>query len=104
MRRAEPLGDGGEIAGQIAGLVDEIDQVTADHAAHRIGDRERKLLTQMIGQCRLGGHEGFQIVVAVLAAAGADAGPFRVGGRLVLRRTRRRLGSVRKHVLDAGVE
>ena len=42
----------------------------------RIGDRQRKLLGEMIGERQLGRDEGFQIVVAVLAPAGADAGPF----------------------------
>ena len=41
-RRAELFGDRRQIAGEIAGLVDEIDEVLADHAPHRIGDRERR--------------------------------------------------------------
>ena len=103
-RRAEPVGNGGKIGGEIAGFIDRIDQVAADHAPRRIGDGERKLLAQMIGQRRLGGDEGLEIVVAVLAAAGADARPFRIGGGLVLRRTDRRFGGIRENVLDAGIE
>ena len=34
-------------------------------------DRERELLGEMVGERRLGRDEGFEIVVAVLAAAGA---------------------------------
>jgi hypothetical protein len=37
----------------------------------------------MVGQGRHGRHEGFQIIVAVLAAAGADTGPFGWTDRLV---------------------
>ena len=53
-RRAELLGDGVEIAGEIAGLVHHIDQVLPDHAAGRIGDRQRQLLGEMIGERGLG--------------------------------------------------
>ena len=41
---AEPFRGRREIAGQIAGFVDQIDQVLPDHAPHRIGDGERQLL------------------------------------------------------------
>ena len=51
-RRAELLGDGVEIAGEIAGLVDHIDQVLPDHAAGRIGDGQRHLLGEMVGKRR----------------------------------------------------
>ena len=90
-RRAELVGDRVEIAGEIAGLVHHIDQVLPDHAAGRIGNRQRHLLGEMIGQRDLGRDEGFQIIVAVLAAAGADARPFRIGRRR--RFDRRRLFS-----------
>ena len=82
-RRAELLGDLREIAGEVAGLVDQIDEILPDHAAGRIGDGERELLGQMIGERRLGGDEGFEIVVAVLAAAGAGAGPFGIAQRSI---------------------
>ena len=104
-RRAELLGDRRKVAGEIAGLVDQIDQVLADHAPHRIGDRERELLGQMIGERRLGRDEGFEIVVAVLAPAAADAGPFRIGRRLLGGGARRRgRGIVGKDVVEVGVE
>ena len=63
-RRAELLRHGRKIAGEIAGLVDQIDEVLADHAPHRIADREHELLGEMIGERDLGGDEGFEIVVA----------------------------------------
>ena len=64
----------------------------------------RKLLGQVIGERRLRRHEGLEIVVAVLAPARADAGPFRIGGGLARRRTLRGASASGKHVLDAGVE
>ena len=94
-----------EIAGEVAGLVDHVDQELPDHPPDRIGDRQRKLLGEMIGQRRLGRHEGFQIVVAVLAPAIADAGPFRRTHRLVGARALRRLaGVVGKFVFEIGAE
>ena len=61
-RRAELLGDRVEIAGEVAGLVDHIDEIAADHALGRIGDRQRHLFGQMIGERGLRGDEGFEIV------------------------------------------
>ena len=78
---AELFGDRRKIAAEIAGLVDEIDEILADHAPRRVGDRKRKLLAQPVRQRGLGGDEGFEIVVAVLAAAGADCRPFGIAGR-----------------------
>ena len=104
LRRAEPLRDRIEIADEVTGLVDQIDEMPADHAPHRIRDRQRKLLAEVIREGRLGGDESFEIVVAVLASARTDARPFRVRGRLGLRGPRRRLGRVREDVLDAGIE
>ena len=91
---AEFLRGGGEIAAQISGIVDEIDQVLTDHALHRIGDRQRELFAQPIRQRGFGGDEGFEIVLAVVAAAGAGAGPFRIGGRAVCGARRHRLAVV----------
>ena len=71
-RRPEFFRDGIEIAAQVAGLVDHIDQVLADHAANRIGDRQRHLFGQMVGERRLRGDEGFEVVVAVLAAGAPE--------------------------------
>ena len=64
-----------KIAAEVAGLVDEIDQILPDHAPHRIGDRKRELLGEMIGKRCLGRDEGFEIVVAVVAAAGCRRRP-----------------------------
>jgi hypothetical protein len=47
-----------------------------DHAAGGIADRQRELLGEMVGERPLDRNEGFEIVVAVLAAGGAGAGPF----------------------------
>ena len=66
---------------QVAGLVDQVDEILPDHAARGIGDRQRELLGEMIGERRLGRDEGFEIVVAVLAAGGAGAGPFGIARR-----------------------
>ncbi len=82
---AQLLGDGGEVAAQVAGLVHHVDQIAADHARDRRGDGERQLLGQMIGQRHLGRDEGFQIVVVACGCAGA--GPFRVGRRRRLGRS-----------------
>ena len=91
----QPLGDDGEIATEIAGLIDQIDEMLADHAPRRIGNRQHQLLGEMIGQRRLHRDEGFEVVVAVVATAGpvhphsepAGASPFE---RDVPRRIRRR--------------
>ena len=85
------LGDAGaelfrgrrQIAGQISGLVDEIDQILPDHAPHRIGNRQGELLAEPVGQRGLGGNERFEIIVFAVAAARADAGPFRIAGRSI---------------------
>ena len=59
----------------------------------------------MIGQRPLGRHEGFQIVVAVLAPAIADAGPIGGTHRLVGARALRRLaGVVGEFVFEIGAE
>ena len=65
--RAEFFGNRIEIAGEVAGLVHHIDQVLADHAARRIGNRQRHLLGEMIGQRRLGRDERLEIVVFAVA-------------------------------------
>ena len=43
-RRTEPFDDRLDIAGEVAGLVDHVDHVLADDAAHGIGDRQYQLL------------------------------------------------------------
>ena len=67
-RRAELVGDQREIAGEIAGLVDQIDEILPDHAPRRIDHRQRELLGEMVGERGLGRDEGFEIVVAVRRA------------------------------------
>ena len=74
-RRAELVGDLRQIAGEIAGLVDQVDDVLPDHPADRIGDRKRKLFGEMAGERGLRRDEGFEIVVAVVAAARPAAAP-----------------------------
>ena len=59
-------------------LVDEIDEILPDHASRRVGDREDELLAKPVGQRRLGGHERFEVIVAAVTPAGADARPFGV--------------------------
>ncbi len=80
-RGAELFRRRGDIAGEITELVDQIDQILRDHAPHRIGNGQRHLLAQPIRQRGLGGHESFGIVIAVVAAARAGAGPFRIAHR-----------------------
>jgi hypothetical protein len=80
---AELFRDRRQVAAQITGLVDQIDEVVADHAPYRIDDLERELFAQPIRQRGFRRHEGFEVELAVVAAAGADAGPFRIAARRV---------------------
>ena len=103
LRGAEPLGDLPQIGRQIAGIVDEIDQILPDHALHRRGEGDRELFGEMVAERHLGGDEGFEIVVVV---AGGAAAPFGVGGR---RRILRHAGGgfggfFGKDVVERGVE
>ena len=59
----EFVGNAVEIAGEVTRLVHHIDQILADHAAGRIGNRQRHLLGKMIGQRRLDRNESFEIVI-----------------------------------------
>ena len=94
-RRTELVGHLRELAGEIAGLVDQIDEILPDQPAGRIDDRQHELLGQMVGQRPLRRNEGLQIVLAVLLAAGAGCAPVVVAGRrLEARARRRRLGIV----------
>ena len=92
-----------EVGGDIAGLVDQIDEIVSDHALHRIGDRKRKLFGEMIGKRGFRGDKGFEIVIAVVRRAAA---PFGVGGRRdILRGARGGFGRLfRKDVFEPGVE
>ena len=78
--RAKFFGNRVEIAGEIAGLVDHIDQVLADHAAGRIGDRQRQLLGKMVSKGDLRRGISFQVVIVVLTTR-TDARPFRISRR-----------------------
>ncbi len=99
--RAKFVGNGIEIAGEIAGLVDHIDQVLADHAAGRIGDRQRQLFGKMIGKGDLGRGVGFEVVIVVLATR-TDAGPFRISRRWHLGGRGFFTTVIWKHVLQFG--
>ena len=103
LRGAEPLGGLAEIGRQIAGLIDEIDQILADHALRGLGEGDRKLFGEMIRQRHLGRDEGLEIVVLVVGGAAA---PFGVGGRRgVLRVARGRFGRLLgEDVVEAGIE
>ena len=92
-----------EIGRQIAGLVDEIDQILPDHALRRRRYGDRHLLGEVIRQFQLRGDEGFEIIVLVIGGAAA---PFGVGGgRGILRGARGGLGRLLgKDVVEAGVE
>ena len=78
LRCAKPLGGLAEIGRQIAGFVDEVDQVLPDHALRRAGEGDRELLGKMVAERGFRRDEGFEIVVLV---TGGAAAPFRVGGR-----------------------
>ena len=103
LRCAKPLGGLSEIGRQIAGIVDEIDQILSDHALRRAGEGDRQLLGEMAAERHLGGDKGFEIVVVVVRRAAA---PFGVGGRRgVLRDARRGFGGLLgEDVVEAGIE
>ena len=81
MAGAELFRNRRKIAAKIAGLVDEIDEIKPDHPPRRVGHGKRKLLAQPVRQRGLGGDERFEVVIAVIAAAGADCRPFGISGR-----------------------
>ena len=76
-RRAEPLGDLGEVGAEIAGLVDLVDERLADQADRRIGGREAELVGEVVGERLLAGDEGFEIVVVGADRRPASAPPTR---------------------------
>src|SRR5581483_7742375 len=69
-----------QVGAQISGLVDQIDQILADHTPRRLGNGDSKLLTQPVRKRGLGGNVSFKIVVALRASA-ADRSPLRISGR-----------------------
>src|SRR5450759_2199417 len=74
------------------------------HTAGRIGNRQRHLLGELSGERNFGGDESFQIVGAVLAAAGAHAGPFRIGRRRHFRLRAFLAAVVRENIFEFGAK
>ena len=103
LRRTQPFGGLPEIRRQIAGVVDQIDQILPDHALRRRCERDGELFGEMAAKGDLGGDEGFQIVVVVVGGAAA---PFGIGGRRrVLRGARRSFGGLLgEDVVEAGIQ
>src|SRR5262249_54132299 len=98
---AELLSRGGEVAGEVARLVDQVDQILADHAPDRIGNGKRQLLAQPVGECRFGGDEGFEIVFGIAAIGpAATARPIWLAGRPLGRARPRRLAVIRGGVVE----
>ena len=74
-RAAEPQRDLVEVAGQIAGLVDQIDQMQADQALGAGRQIDLQLLDQMLAQGLGPAEAGLEVeplVVEIGAAAAAD--------------------------------
>ena len=103
LRSPKPFGGLSQIRRQVTGLVDEIDQVLADHALRGCGESHRQLFGEMAAKGNLGGDKGFEIVAVVVGGAAA---PFGVGGRRgILRVPRSGLGRLLgKYVVEGGVE
>ena len=102
-RRAQLLADRRKIAAEVTRLIDEIDEILPDHAPRRIGDRECQLLREMVDQRGLDRHEGFEVIVAVVAAAGAGGRPVRIARRsLAVRARGRGIGIGGGDVLEVG--
>jgi hypothetical protein len=79
-RRRETARDRPHALGEIAGVVNRIDQEAADQALGRIGRREIELGLQVLVQRQVGGEPLAEVRgVAVETAAGPDIRP---GGRL----------------------
>ncbi len=103
MRGAQPLCGLPQIRRQIAGIVDQIDQILPDHALRRPAEGHRELFGEVAAERHLGGDEGFQIVVVVVGGAAA---PFGVGGRCrILRHAGGGFGGLfGKDVVERGVQ
>ena len=104
-RGAQLLADHRQIADEVTSLIDEIDKILPDHAPDRIGHRQRELPGEMVDQRGLHRNEGFEIVVAVVAATGAGRAPVGIPRRrLAVRARRRGIGIGGRHVLEIGTE
>ncbi|MGY4317063.1 hypothetical protein ACVWW1_006390 [Bradyrhizobium sp. JR3.5] len=103
LRRTEPLGGLAEIGRQVAGVVDQVDQILPDHALRRRRECHGELFGEVIGERQLGGHEGFEIVFVV---AGGATTPFGIDRRRrVLRGARGGFGRLfGEHVVEPGIE
>ena len=104
-RCAQLLADHRKIAPEVTRLIDEIDEILSDHPLDRIGDRECKLLREMVDQRGLHRYEGFEVIVAVVAAAGAGGRPVRIPSRgLAVRARGRGIGIRGGDILEVGGE
>ena len=103
LRSAQPLCGLSQIRRQVAGVVDEIDQILPDHALRRRAERHRELFGEVAAERHLGGDEGLQIVVVVVGGAAA---PFGIGGRCrILRHAGGGFGGLfGKDVVERGVQ
>ena len=78
LRRAELLGERGEIRRQVSGVVHHVDEVLADEPLGRLLQDERKLLGEMLAQRDVVGDERLEVDVVVGAGAAlAQVGPAR---------------------------
>ena len=80
----EKLGDVADLAGEISGLVDHVDEVQSDHPVDGIVDIDLELGHQMIPEACLLGQELLDVVFGVVETAAAFA-PGGKGFRLVAR-------------------
>ena len=103
LRRPQPFGGLSQVRRQVTRLVDEVDQVLADHALRGIGEGHRQLFGEVAAERHLGGDEGFEVVGLIVGGAAA---PFGVGGRRgVLRVARGRLGRLLgEDVVERGIQ
>src|SRR6516162_7706459 len=90
-----------DVAGEVAGLVDQVDEVLSDQAACGVDHRQRQLLGKMVSEGPLGRNEGFQVVGAVLMAGASGSGPIGVTARH-LGAIRRRRGSTAPRAFGGG--
>ena len=58
-----------EIGGDVAGVVDQIDEVSADQFLHRIGEGHLKLIVEVIAQRFLARQQSFKIGAFAIEAA-----------------------------------